>query len=206
MGEGVKDTRYHLVFRYTVGKLRVQDGKLGIERIIPAGSFPFCGFVGDDSIPIHFRTGPYHRENSADGERGAVQGLLVLPVLRPDVTLFHSGDGDALGAVNHRATAHGENQVCLAGPGQAPALQNFFIGGVGQDTRKLCYGFSAGLEGIHNLIVYPVPSNGIAAVGQQNAIAIQRKHGGQILHGRAAKKHLGWIKKFKIVLHFTPSL
>ena len=128
--------------------------------------------VGDDRAAVHLAARADHGEHVAHGDDLPVRLFETDEEFLPRIVAAVRGHGHRLCIVAHRAAAHRENEIRIAGAGAFAALVQLVAGGIGHDARVLGDGLAALFEYRGHFVVNAVALDRTAAVHQQHVFAV----------------------------------
>ncbi|MCY1516803.1 hypothetical protein D9M68_514580 [compost metagenome] len=166
MDEGVHHPIADLPRRQAEGGARVEDGEARIEEGAGERQFLLAGDMGDHAVGIALGAGGGQGQHAAQGQGGG-DALAAEQFQR--VAVMAGGRGDELAAVDHRATAHGEDEIALLGLGQLGGLDQGVELGVGLDAAEACEVVAG--QRFLNLLPDAVLEDAAATVGHQDPAA-----------------------------------
>ena len=157
-----------------------------------------CALAGDDGAHVHLGTGGRQGQHAAQRNGGghlAPDGLEDVPGIPGRIVV--SGRGDELGAVQHGAAAHCQQEVDLLGAGQFDGAHQGFIGGVGLDAAKFKQGQAGQLAA--DLVQQAAAHHAATAVGDEDA-GVAGDLAAQLGHLALAEQHLGGVCRMKLFM------
>ena len=178
MAECVKHAGDHLPERNRHGVHRVEHGEIVMRAHHTA--LDLFLLMGNDCAVVHFAAGAGGGHHRAHGDkRRRIFPLLVFQL--PNITVYHRLGRHDLAAVDHAASAYGQDEVHMVLPRQPRPLLNLGVGGVGHDAAKLYYCLARlGKNGNH-LVIDPALFQRAAAIGQHHRGAVAAQQACQIL-------------------------
>ena len=175
--------------RYCVRHRGIQDGHLGVERRVVAGSQLVQGLViGQHHAAVHFGSRRGNRHNGQQ-RQGRFHRRCENEELQ-DVGVGHRPGGNALRRVDNTSAPHCHDYVDLFGLGQCHALPRIRKQGVGSHPWKLD-DFQPRLpQRPHGLLVDTVGLHAAHAVHQQGLLAVGLGFRTELRDGSLAKNDL----------------
>ena len=168
--------------RQGVGELGIADRHLGQHEVAADAGLPLAHLGMNAGAPRNFGAGARRGRNGDDGRRRAGDRLVVGPVVIADGAGVACHDRGALAGVDHRAAAHGHQDIAivvLVGPGHGlDARKDRVVGTFAERDAGLTV-----LQGVHRLVDHTV--FGEPPVGDQQGplVAEGRQFGAKLPDG-----------------------
>ena len=192
--KGINHAVGQLLRRQRVGLGRVQHRKARKAVGTAKGQLGALGAVRDDGAVVHLRAGGRQRQHGAErhGPRDVAPALFQNA---PGVALDVHRCRDELDGVDHRAAAHGEQEIEAALTNLLHGAQRRFVAGIGLDARERRVGARA--QGLAHLGQRAVLL-GAGAAHQDQYTRLRGHQAIQVGHAALAKGNVGRVVKVKI--------
>ena len=187
VGHDVGAARGRLLLRNREGVFRIADRNARIEDGRQNADLLVLVHVRDDGGRVVFAPRRGKRQNRHEGE-----GLRDLAGIRhdvPGVAVVVARGADRLGAVDHGAAAHGEDEVDVVFAAKAGAFVHARHLRIGFDAGAFV-DFAVGEKGLH-FVVDAELLDGTPAVDEEDLLPEFRRHFGEALDLAAPEKKAG---------------